>query len=91
VETHLLYPQPGFVSQTEAVRIHVRIDCHLLYWMKKKQLTRHLFSSQLTEYMGNLASYSRRFFHPAAIDEMLSTFIPLFNGTSLDVRFSLSG
>lgn len=35
--------------------------------------------------MGYLANLARRFFHPAAIDEMLSTFVPLINGTSLDV------
>jgi proteasome activator subunit 4 len=46
-------------------------------------------SSQLTESMGNIASCSRRFFHPAAIDEMLSTFVPLIDGTSLDVRSPL--
>ena len=41
--------------------------------------------SQLTYYMGHIASVVRRFFHPAAVDEMLSAFLPLMNGTELDV------
>jgi proteasome activator subunit 4 len=36
--------------------------------------------------MGYIAENSRRFFHPAAINEMLSTFLPLVDGTKLDVR-----
>ena len=35
--------------------------------------------------MGYIAESIRRFYHPAAIDEMLSTFLPLMNGTSLSV------
>jgi len=35
--------------------------------------------------MGYIADNAQRFFHPAAIDEMLSTFVPLINGTNLDV------
>lgn len=35
--------------------------------------------------MGYIAEIARRFFHPAAIDAMLETFLPLMNGTSLDV------
>jgi hypothetical protein len=35
--------------------------------------------------MGYVADNARRFFHPSVIDEMLSTFVPLINGTSLDV------
>ncbi|KAK7694364.1 hypothetical protein QCA50_001550 [Cerrena zonata] len=34
-------------------------------------------------YMCYLAEHTRRFYHPAAIDEMLKTFVPLINGTSL--------
>jgi hypothetical protein len=41
--------------------------------------------SQLSWCMGYIADISRRFFHPAAIEEMLSTFLPGFNGTNLDV------
>lgn len=35
--------------------------------------------------MGYIAENARRFFHPAAINEMLSTFVPLIDGTKLDV------
>ena len=35
--------------------------------------------------MGYIAETVRRFYHPAAIDEMLSTFIPMINGTNLNV------
>jgi proteasome activator subunit 4 len=35
--------------------------------------------------MGYIAENSRKFFHPAAINEMLSTFLPLLDGTKLDV------
>jgi hypothetical protein len=36
--------------------------------------------------MGILAEYLQRFFHPAAIEAMLETFVPLINGTDVDVR-----
>ncbi len=42
--------------------------------------------SQLSWCMGYIAENSRRFFHPAAINEMLSTFLPRIDGTKLDVR-----
>jgi proteasome activator subunit 4 len=35
--------------------------------------------------MGFIASHARRFFHPAVIEEMLSEFVPLLDGTKLDV------
>lgn len=35
--------------------------------------------------MGYIADNARKFFHPAAINDMLSTFVPLIDGTSLDV------
>lgn len=35
--------------------------------------------------MGYIAENSRKFFHPAAINEMLSTFLPHLDGTQLDV------
>lgn len=35
--------------------------------------------------MGYIIDSSRRFFHPAAIDEMLETFLPYMNGTNLNV------
>ncbi|THH19718.1 hypothetical protein EW146_g1513 [Bondarzewia mesenterica] len=53
-------------------------------------LTRRQFEvSQTSYYMGFAAGIVRRFFHPAAIDEMLATFVPKINGTSLDVRAPL--
>jgi len=44
---------------------------------------------QLTWCMGYLAENARRFYHPNAIDDMLSTFIPQINANNLDVRFSM--
>lgn len=38
--------------------------------------------------MGYVTSIMRRFFHPAAIDEMLATFVPQINGTNLNVGCS---
>lgn len=35
--------------------------------------------------MGYIADNARKFFHPAAINEMLSTFLPILDGTQLDV------
>ena len=35
--------------------------------------------------MGYVAEHARRFFHPAAIEEVLSAFVPLIDGTRLDV------
>ncbi|KAH7914507.1 hypothetical protein BJ138DRAFT_1143879 [Hygrophoropsis aurantiaca] len=40
--------------------------------------------SQLSWCMGYIADISQRFFHPAAIDDMLATFLPGMNGTKLD-------
>ncbi|KAI0322289.1 hypothetical protein OF83DRAFT_1094493 [Amylostereum chailletii] len=48
-------------------------------------LTRRQFEvSQTSYYMGYIAGTVRRFFHPAAVDEMLSVFVPMLNGTALD-------
>jgi proteasome activator subunit 4 len=48
-------------------------------------LSRRQFEyTQLSWIMGYIASNSRRFFHPAAIDEMLSTFVPQINGTDIN-------
>ena len=41
--------------------------------------------SQTSWYMGYIAENVRRFFHPSVIDEMLSTFLPSMNCTSLNV------
>ncbi|PCH33392.1 ARM repeat-containing protein [Wolfiporia cocos MD-104 SS10] len=47
-------------------------------------LTRRQFEiSQTSWYMGYIAENTRRFFHPSAIDEMLSTFLPMMKGPSL--------
>jgi hypothetical protein len=35
--------------------------------------------------MGYIADNVRRFFHPAAVEEMLSAFVPRMNGTELNV------
>jgi len=35
--------------------------------------------------MGYIAENARKFFHPAAIQNMLSHFLPLLDGTKLDV------
>jgi len=40
---------------------------------------------QLSWCMGYIAESSRKFFHPAAINDMLSNFLPLIDGTRLDV------
>ncbi|KAF5355656.1 hypothetical protein D9756_004216 [Leucocoprinus leucothites] len=48
-------------------------------------LTRRQFEfTQLSWCMGYIADNARKFFHPAAINDMLSTFVPLIDGTSLD-------
>ncbi|XP_006454756.1 hypothetical protein AGABI2DRAFT_215246, partial [Agaricus bisporus var. bisporus H97] len=48
-------------------------------------LTRRQFEyTQLSWCMGYMADNARRFFHPAAINDMLSTFVPLIDGTKLD-------
>ena len=36
--------------------------------------------------MGFIAETTRRFFHPACIDEMLQEFVPSIIGSNLDVR-----
>ncbi|KAF8226105.1 hypothetical protein L208DRAFT_1425249 [Tricholoma matsutake] len=48
-------------------------------------LSRRQFEhTHLSWYMGHIADNARRFFHPAAIEEMLSTFVPLVDGSKLD-------
>ena len=44
-----------------------------------------LHFSQVPAYMGYIADSARRFFHPAAIPEMLDTFLPIINGNDLNV------
>ncbi|KAF8168284.1 hypothetical protein B0H34DRAFT_792908 [Crassisporium funariophilum] len=48
-------------------------------------LTRRQFEyTQISWCMGYIAENSRKFFHPAAINEMLATFLPHLDGTNLD-------
>ncbi|KAI0724287.1 hypothetical protein C8T65DRAFT_714470 [Cerioporus squamosus] len=48
-------------------------------------LTRRQFEiSQTSWYMGYIAENVRRFFHPGAVDEMLSTFLPSMDCTNLN-------
>ncbi|KDR84809.1 hypothetical protein GALMADRAFT_217878 [Galerina marginata CBS 339.88] len=52
-------------------------------------LTRRQFEyTQLSWCMGYIADNSRKFFHPAAINEMLATFLPQLDGTRLDTILS---
>ncbi|KII93397.1 hypothetical protein PLICRDRAFT_694576 [Plicaturopsis crispa FD-325 SS-3] len=65
----------------------LRLPWKPIYQLLSKDLflTRRQFEySSLSFYMGYIADHTRRFFHPAAIDEMLATFVPLVNGTDLD-------
>ncbi|KAK7691509.1 hypothetical protein QCA50_004908 [Cerrena zonata] len=52
--------------------------------MKSRQVT----MSAIPNIMCTIANSVRRFFHPAAIDEMLSTFVPLIDGTDLNSLLS---
>jgi hypothetical protein len=56
---------------------------HYLWFVSKGLLTD--LSSQLSWCMGYIADSARKFFHPGAINDMLSTFVPLIDGTNLDV------
>ncbi|KAH8835425.1 hypothetical protein DL96DRAFT_1702409 [Flagelloscypha sp. PMI_526] len=52
-------------------------------------LSRRQFEyTQLSWCMGYMAENSRRFFHPAAIPEMLTTFLPSMNGTNIDTMLA---
>ncbi|KAK0456353.1 hypothetical protein EV421DRAFT_1699087 [Armillaria borealis] len=65
----------------------MRLPWRPIYDILKQDLflSRRQFEyTQLSWCMGYMAENSRKFFHPAAIDEMLSTFVPQFNGTDLD-------
>ncbi|KAJ7275353.1 hypothetical protein B0H12DRAFT_1086888 [Mycena haematopus] len=81
----------GFKSLTESVK-KVSIEDMRLPWRPIYDilshdlfLTRREFEyTQLPWVMGYIAANSRRFFHPAATNEMLSVFVPLLNGTDLD-------
>ncbi|GJJ09449.1 hypothetical protein Clacol_003672 [Clathrus columnatus] len=75
-------------SKRKVTICDMRLPWKPIFDILKKELflTRRQFEiSQIPYYMGCIAEVTRRFFHPAAIEEMLETFLPLMNGTSLDV------
>jgi hypothetical protein len=82
MEAYLWYSKPRPFLDETAIWIHV---CPFSVLCLSIRLTT-FDPSQLSWCMGYIADNSRKFFHPAAIDEMLSTFLPLFDGTRLDVR-----
>jgi proteasome activator subunit 4 len=75
-----------FLTRREFEYTYVRSTMISDLW----ELTYVLSLSQLSWCMGYIADTSRRFFHPAAIDEMLATFVPQINGTNLDVCWKMS-
>ncbi|KAK7064490.1 membrane protein [Favolaschia claudopus] len=81
----------GFKSLTESVKKidikDMRLPWRPIYDILSQDLflTRRQFEyTQLPWVMGYIAANSRRFFHPAATNEMLSVFVPLMNNTDLD-------
>ncbi|KAJ7169566.1 hypothetical protein C8R46DRAFT_1162360 [Mycena filopes] len=81
----------GFKSLTESVKKisikDMRLPWRPIYDILSRDLflTRRQFEyTQLPWVMGYIAANTRRFFHPAASNEMLSVFVPLLNGTDLD-------
>ncbi|CAL1696420.1 unnamed protein product [Somion occarium] len=77
----------ALVRSKKKLRIEdMRLPWKPVYKILSKDLflTRRQFEiSQTSWYMGYVSENARRFFHPAAIDEMLSTFVPLINGNNL--------
>lgn len=71
--------QDLFLKRRQFEYTYVSIICF------KRSLVNFLDVSQLSWCMGYIAENSRKFFHPAAIDEMLETFLPQLDGTKLDV------
>ena len=80
MEADLRHSQPRSILDPKAVWIHVWNTPRIILG---NQLIAKL--SQLSWCMGYIADNARKFFHPAAINDMLSTFVPLIDGTSLDV------
>ncbi|KAF8213398.1 hypothetical protein K438DRAFT_1902498 [Mycena galopus ATCC 62051] len=81
----------GFKALTESTKKisikDMRLPWRPIYDILSQDLflTRREFEyTQLPWVMGYIAANSRRFFHPAATNEMLSVFVPLLNGTDLD-------
>ncbi|KAF8203239.1 hypothetical protein BJ912DRAFT_842338 [Pholiota molesta] len=85
----------GFKTLTRSKR-KISIDDMRLPWKpiydilsEDLFLTRRQFEyTQLSWCMGYIADNSRKFFHPAAINEMLATFLPQLDGTKLDTILS---
>ncbi|KAJ7071321.1 hypothetical protein C8F01DRAFT_1216892 [Mycena amicta] len=81
----------GFKALTESTK-KISIKDMRLPWRpifdvlsKEMFLTRRQFEyTQVPWVMGYIAANSRRFFHPAAINDILSEFVPLINATDLD-------
>ncbi|KAF5377624.1 hypothetical protein D9615_005155 [Tricholomella constricta] len=74
-------------SKTKITIEDMRLPWKPIYEILKSDLflTRRQFEyTQLSWCMGYIADHARRFFSPAAIEEMLSTFVPLLDGTQLD-------
>lgn len=59
-------------------------------WRKCCPTRADSISSQLSWCMGYIADNARKFFHSNAINDLLSTFVPLIDGTNLDVRVDSS-
>ncbi|KAJ7666434.1 hypothetical protein B0H17DRAFT_1162542 [Mycena rosella] len=81
----------GFKSLTESTKKisikDLRLPWRPVYEILSQDLflTRRQFEyTQLPWVMGYIGANSRRFFHPAASNEMLSVFVPLLNGTDLN-------
>ncbi|KAJ7225820.1 hypothetical protein GGX14DRAFT_422501 [Mycena pura] len=81
----------GFRSLTESTKKisvkDMRLPWRPIYDILSQELflTRRQFEyTQIPWVMGYIAANSQRFFHPAAISDMLSVFVPLINGTDLD-------
>jgi len=82
----------NFTRSLKKLSVHdMRLPWKPLYNILSKDLflkRRQFEIGHTSWYMGYIAENVQRFFHPAAIDEMLSTFVPLMNGTSLSVSES---
>ncbi|KAJ7102239.1 hypothetical protein B0H15DRAFT_813790 [Mycena belliarum] len=81
----------GFRTLTESTKKisigDMRLPWRPVYDILSKELflaRRQFEYTQLPWVMGYIGANSRRFFHPAAANEMLSVFVPLFKGTDLD-------
>ena len=83
LETHLQDSEQGSLPHEASVRDQASATGARNVVLFTDGTTMH--DSQTSWYMGYIAENVRRFFHPAAIDEMLSTFLPPMNCTSLNV------